>query len=348
MGGRRPGRRRADAALRRLRVLPRGPVSLCTERGRVGADENGWMGAFARYKKIRADGMPAGARQPRAAARRARRAARGRAARPHPGRRARPASGYSSPAPGRSASSRWPRRAHGASPTSWSASRTRAARRWSSGSGRGPVDPDSLVGRRRRTPSSTSRSTSRSSARGHPAAMQAALAQLRRAGTLVLVGAGIRQPALRQQPHPAERADDHGLRSSTTPTASSGRSSCWRRRSSRPTRSSSPTTSALDDILGALRRTRRRRSRGEGDDGAASRFVSVKGEHDARDHERAGVAAAVQPRGDVGTARPARRGRAATSWLLPRGVRLRGAADGGRSTASGSSSAAGASTSSSS
>ncbi|HEY3834165.1 MAG TPA: alcohol dehydrogenase catalytic domain-containing protein [Acidimicrobiia bacterium] len=29
--------------------------SLCLERGRVGADEGGWMGAFARYKKMRAD-----------------------------------------------------------------------------------------------------------------------------------------------------------------------------------------------------------------------------------------------------------------------------------------------------
>ena len=36
-----------------------------------------------------------------------------------------------------------------------------------------------------------------------------ALAQLKRAGTLVLVGAGMQPAAVRQQPHPAERADDH-------------------------------------------------------------------------------------------------------------------------------------------
>ncbi len=29
--------------------------SLCTERGKVGADDGGWMGAFARYKKMSAD-----------------------------------------------------------------------------------------------------------------------------------------------------------------------------------------------------------------------------------------------------------------------------------------------------
>jgi threonine dehydrogenase-like Zn-dependent dehydrogenase len=31
--------------------------SLCAERGRVGADDDGWQGAFARYKRVRADQM---------------------------------------------------------------------------------------------------------------------------------------------------------------------------------------------------------------------------------------------------------------------------------------------------
>ena len=44
---------------------------------------------------------------------------------------------------------------------------------------------------------------------GKAKAMEAGLAQLVKAGTLVLVGAGIDRPAVRPEPHPAQRARDH-------------------------------------------------------------------------------------------------------------------------------------------
>ena len=133
-------------------------------------------------------------RRPVAARRRARRAARGRAARHHP----------SGVQPGQRVL------VTGAGPigaltvaalvamgvTDIVVSEPRATRRaLCERLGAAAVEPESLVrpalAERR---SSTSRSTSRSSARATRDAMEAALAQLKRAGTLVLVGAGMQPP----------------------------------------------------------------------------------------------------------------------------------------------------------
>ena len=61
-----------------------GRVSLCSQRGRVGADDNDAQGAFARYKVINAAARVAGTRPSLAQTCGARRAARRRVARHHP------------------------------------------------------------------------------------------------------------------------------------------------------------------------------------------------------------------------------------------------------------------------
>ena len=218
--------------------------SLCVERGRVGADDGRLAGRVRPLQDDPGGRAAAHPRAPRVEARGARRADGRRAARHH-ARRRRPA-GHAL-ARHRRRADRVPvgRRAEGARRRRHRrerAARTparavRAARRAhgrSPTSSQLPAMPHDMVDE----PFDVALECS-----GNDKAMEAALAQLKRAGTLVLVGAGIRAPEVRQQPHPAERARDH-RRVRLRPRRLPARARAARvGRSCRSTCSSKPTTS---------------------------------------------------------------------------------------------------------
>ena len=173
------------AAVRRVRVLPRAAGRRCaSSAGRVGADDGDWQGAFA---ALQDDSRRPAAARPRRTSRRStprspnrwrsRCTASPRAA--APGR----VRAGSSPAADRSASSPSPRcKALGVDDIVVSEPHER--RRALCETARRAHGRTRTSSRRRRcrTTSSTSRSTSRSSAPGNDKAMEAALAQLKRAG----------------------------------------------------------------------------------------------------------------------------------------------------------------------
>ena len=211
LGGRRPGARRARRPVRQVRVLPRadGASSASSGAGSA-ADGSAGRARSPRYKTVTAAEALRDPRRALAQARRAHRAARGRVARHHAGRR-RPA--RHALARDRRRADRLPlrRRAEGARRRRHRRERTArsAAARCARSSARARSTPEELV-----TPPMPHDIVDEPfdvalECSGNGRAQESALAQLKRAGTLVLVGAGMARPKFDPNRILLERARDH-------------------------------------------------------------------------------------------------------------------------------------------